>query len=279
MRIDKHRNILRPIFWHSTRLIAFACFAAVVAACSEQFVRPAQVSLHAYQKVGIVPALNKPETEFTPFFARGPVSGAAKGAGIGATGGFLLIPIDPAIGTLVGVILLPVTTSLGALGGLYAQTPEAEAKRIDLLLEEALEEVNFPLQLAKRIAENAVFFPTVEHKVLQNTGSKSVSSDPDYRALSQKGFDVIIEAAIQELGFEADSSKDSLRLFMLANVRVVDTRNNSEIITYQLPYFSPERTLSDWVASQGVALADAIESGLNELASRVVYKSFGRSPM
>ena len=259
----------------------------LIAACSHSVEQPTHLSLHGYNKIGIVPALYNPSLDFDHFFARGPLAGAVKGAAVGAASG-LYIGIEATednarsgglIGAaLIGILLMPVTVPVGAMAGLVAHTPEAEAQRFDELIDKALEQDAFQLQFARRIADHAVFFPTVQHSPLQNIGPKSRNSSSDYRELYANGFDVIIETSVEEIAFEDGSKKDALRLIILAKARIVDASNNESLITYELSYQSPERTIAAWLPSGGKPLAKAIADGLNALASRVIYKSFGRGP-
>ena len=240
-----------------------------------------QLSLHGYHKVGIVPVSYTPEVDFEPYFARGAFAGAVK-CGAASAGGGLAIGMEAAglhpYGALIGDMLLSITVPIGVVGGLAVHTPEAQAQRIEKLIDQALEKDAFQLNFARRIADHAVFFPTVHHHLLLDTGPNSKTSVPDYRALEAEGFDVIIEPAVQEIRLEGGEQKDKLALFISAKVRIVDTSDNTSLITYTLPCRSREKTMAAWVHSSGRALAYAIADGLNELAWRVVYKSFGRSP-
>ena len=288
MRIRDIGRALRHNFSISMRFVVAVSLTAVIAACAYQGTRPAQLPLHGYQRVGIVPALYNPETDFDPFFARGPVSGAVKGAGVGAAFG-MYIGIEatedharsggPVGAALIGILLMPITVPVGAVVGLVAHTPEAEAEQIDVLIEKALQQDQFQLQFAKRIADHAVFFPNVEHEPIVNRGPKSEGVTPKYQTLYEEGFDVVMETAVEEIGFEGGSSKGKLRLFITAKIRIVDAKTNKLLITYDLSHHSPKRPFYAWIRYQGRPLADAIAEGLDDLASRVIYKSFGESPM
>jgi hypothetical protein len=255
----------------------------LIAACSHSIEQPTHLSLRGYNQIGIVPALYNPALDFDPFFARGPLAGAAKGAAVGAASGIYIgdkaTDGRDALGAvLIGILLMPVTVPVGAVTGLVAHTPGAEAQRFDELIDKALEQDAFQLQFAKKIAEHAIFFPTVQHAPLQNIGPKSRNSLSDYRELYANGFDVIIEAGVDEIAFEDGLKKDTLRLVILAKARIVNASNNESLITYELSYQSPERTIAAWLRSSGKPLAKAIADGLNVLASRVIYNSFGRGP-
>ena len=286
MRTFDNGNILHHKFGIWMRVAASVCLTVIISACSYQSTRPTQPSLHGYHRIAIVPGLYSPETDFDPFFARGPVSGALKGAAVGAASG-LYIGIEATednarsgglIGAaIIGILLMPVTIPVGAVVGLFSHTPEAEAERVDVLIEKALRQDQFQLQFAKRIADHAVFFPTVEHEPILNRGPKSISDTPTYQSLYEDGFDAIIETAVEEIGFEGGSSKGKLRFFIKAKMRIVDARDNKSLMTYELSYHSPKRPFDAWIRSQGRPLAEAIAGGLDDLASRVIYKSFGEA--
>lgn len=252
----------------------------MIAACSYPAKRPTKPLLHGYHKIGIVPALYVPETDFDPFFARGPMAGAVKGAGVGGIGGIVVLGSAASLyGAVVGILLLPVTVPAGAIAGSLAQTPETEAKRIDILIAEALEQDDFQLQFGKRIADHAVFFPSVERNLVLDTGPDSAKSIRDYQELYEDGFDAILEVAIQEIGFEDYSGTDRLRLSISAKVRVVATKDKETLLNYELSYRSAERTLAAWIRSEGKLLANTIAAGIDYLAFKLVYKTLGQPAM
>ena len=288
MQTSSIGTILRHSFSIWMSFAAAVSLTAIIAACAFQGDRPPQFALHGYKRIGIAPALYNPETDFDPFFARGPVSGAVKGAGVGAAFG-MYIGIEATkdnarSGGLIGaaiirILMMPVTVPVGAVVGLISHTPEAEVEQLDLLIEKALQQDQFQLQFAKRIADHAVYFPIVEHEPILNCGSKSVTDAPNYQSLNEKGFDAIMETAVEEIDFESGSSKGKLRLFINTKVRIFDARTSKLLIADELSYHSPKRLFDAWVLYQGRPLADAIAEGLDNLASRVIYKSFGESPM
>ena len=152
---------------------------------------------------------------------------------------------------LIGIMLMPVTVPVGAVVGLVSHTPEAEAEWIDILIEKALQQDQFQSQLAKRIADHAVFFPTVEHEPILHRGPRSVHDTPDYQSLYAEGFDVIMKTAVKEIGFVHGSSKEKLKLFIDAKIRMADAMNNKLLITYELSYHSPKRPFDAWILYQG----------------------------
>jgi len=259
-------------------LFALASLAAALVACTGQFHRPTP-PLVGYEKIGIVPVQFNPRTDLNPFFARGPVEGAVKGGGLGGVGGIAgLASIDP-WGALVGVLLLPVTVSAGAIVGVLEHTPKDEAKRIDELIERALLQDQFQLQLAKRIVDHAVYFPAVERDPLLGVGPETFSSTPDYDQFFLNGYDAVIEVGIEEIAFEDVLNKDGLRLAISAKARVVTAKTDDALQAYDLLWRSAPRGLTTWVRQEGRLISQAISAGVDFLASKVVTRSLGPAPM
>lgn len=243
---------------------------------------PPQSLEERYGNIAIVPARYAPETAFITF-TRSPLTGAVKGAGVGAGSGLWVgleaAPYEPLAGVLVGIILLPVTVPLGAIGGLTAYTPKETAQRIELLLDDAVKKEKMPVQLGKRVVREAVYFPQVQQQLLLNIGPDQPRTDTSYKNLVQTGIDTVLELGMAHIGFEGGSpDREHLRIFMIARSRLIRTKDNSVITEREYRYDSPAQTISNWTLHHGQPLIEAFHAGYSELANRIASKLLEQSP-
>lgn len=229
-----------------------------------------------FGNIAIVPARYVPSTEFVTF-ARGPVAGSAKGAGAMASVPLAWgmedthNPYNPLVGLVASILLLPVTVPLGVAAGLTNYTSEETAQQIEMLIDIAVKKENMPLQLGRQVANSTVHLPWVSNRLVLDVGPENFESTSSYTSLSGEGIDTVLEIGILRAGFETcGTGNKHMRLYMVAEARLVRVRDNTVLASQEFRFDSPERPIASWTLQRGSPLANAFNAGYRKIANRIV---------
>lgn len=262
-----------------TLLILMTC--TLLMSCASQPRKPPLDNVERYGTVAIVPAKYQPETQFITF-ARGPVSGGIKGGLEGAGAGFMIgfeaTGYNPIGAILTGILLSPVTIPLGVAGGVNIHTPEDLALRMEQLLKKAVSDEKMSVRVSEMVAKNAVYMPQVLQKIEFDKGPEKISSAPSYSSLVNENIDTVLEIGMLRAGFKLGNKRDTIRLYMDAQARLINVLNNDIIAQHEFSFESRDKTIAGWRSNGGKALHAAFSNGYRELGERVFANLLEQPP-
>lgn len=102
---------------------------------------------------------------------------------------------------------------------------------------------------------------------------KNTSTPQDYRYLSSRGVDTVLEVGLGKVYTEKAYNADLLMLSMTANARVIRTKDNSVLFTDSYEYTASKAlALAEWSKNNGAELTHALQVGYEKLATNI-YRS------
>jgi hypothetical protein len=244
--------------------------------------------------VGVVKAQFQPEAKFDTF-ATGRGSGALKGAGIGAAGGFLVASSIFAHGDCKGegcaavVLLWLVAASIGttvgavygAVTGVQGAVPQQEAERIEDAAKRTLGDLRVQERMREAMVEEARERAQKELVQIDDYGPASPGQKVDYTPLKSQGIDAVLEVSITEIVFETpprqvkyDRADPPLFLTITCRVRLILLQDDKVIYEPKLEMRSEARRLADWEADDSKAFFDELHLLTKRLAEKVVEDVF-----
>jgi hypothetical protein len=245
-----------------------------------------------FGRIGIVPVSSSPKIQFHPEFAKGRLSGAAKGTAVG-TGAGALIGLSiiayagPCSGEgCVGLAIIAAASAVigGVLGGVYGgivgavdAVPKKEAQRIEAAAKNAFNRMGIQKTMALNVYRTSLEFPDYS-SVLLDEEDLIISLPYDFGLLNERGIDTLLELNVKGAGFKEGTGKNPLiAFFMKVNTRLIRTRDGKEIYSGKFQYnLSPKRSPADWFDMDARLLREEIDNCLKELSREIVEELFGK---
>ncbi len=264
------------------------------------------------QAVAVVPASIIPNNNFSTF-AKGRDAGFGNGLGSGAAAGALggaqvaagtgiaavyFLPIFTATGAVVGAVV-------GGISGAANAVPRDDTQKIENLISNAIAELDVQNKLAEHVVSSGTSLtghgftlikgvgPSLREKKPENrsfdatsvlatssavstSGKPSLQEEkPDYRFLSQQGFNLVIEMNVKTLGFSGGTGSDpSISFFMTANSRVVRLSDGAELYSGVTRYESRPHKANEWARDNAAPLQREFEIAYASLAESTIENIF-----
>jgi hypothetical protein len=244
-----------------------------------------------FGKIGISSASSTPKIRFHPEFAKGRLSGAAMGAGIGTGAGALygltLIPpggscrgeacavvaIIAAAGAAIGGVVGGVT---GGITGAVNAVPKEEAQKIETTAKNAFDGISIQKTVALSVFKNALELTDYAFVLLDEEGF-IISTPLDLTFLNERGFDTILELNVEGGGFKEGKGKNPLiALFMKVRTRLIQTTDGKEIYTRKFEYKSSKYRSAEWFDADARLFREEIDNCFKELPKQIVEELFGK---
>lgn len=191
--------------------------------------------------------------------------GAVEGALYGVVAGpaFLLLwPVFIAGGIFVG-------TATGAASGYSADMlAEAEANAQNKLNSGYLQ-----TELLERVQQYGHDHVNLEFIRNPGTDQQYLAEKPDYKFLSGKSIDAVIEVELIRLALELRSASRS-NLVIDARVRLISTHTNTVLSDDTFKFTSPSYTIDEWIVNDAALLTGEIQCGLQRLAEDAIDEIF-----
>ncbi|GEM_PF-2482611 len=115
--------------------------------------------------------------------------------------------------------------------------------------------------------------------VLADRGPRDACEQPDYRPLSQKGIQAVLEVVVRSatLNHEGQSAASPLRLVMTVSRRLIRTVDNAELYSSSIAYTGEEeRTLAEWIGDPE-GFQNELNRAYREIAEKTVEEIFPRT--
>src|SRR5574337_351213 len=214
---------------------------------------------------------------FVPTFevVDGPAEGALRGAGRGLVLGFLV--------TLATVGIFAPEILLGPIRGAMAAEPAVKVEKREAAAREIVEAQGIQDDLRDRVI--AIGCTRTPHTltVLADRGPSASGEQPDYRSLSQKGIQAVLEVVVESVKLQGlldpfGTVNPNLILVIIVNRRLVRTIDNGEILANLITYRGNRndkngRALAKWV-SDPEGFRDELNLAYAEVAAKVVEDIF-----
>ncbi len=247
------------------------------------------------RSVAVVPASVVPENNFLTF-AKGRGAGAAKGAGSGIIDGALygaksaapdfsntanssssLSNITLAITILAATVGATVGAIGGGISGAMKAIPADDVQKAENVIKNSVTDLNVQESLAKHMVASGADLTNYHFRLVKELGPTTKNKKPDYRVLAAQGVDAILEVTITSLGFRGGNGSDpSIWFFMKGRIRVVQTRDGTELYFGTTAYESGPHKLNEWIKDNGIQLQSEFEKAESSIAKRNVENIFLR---
>ena len=263
-------------------LIAFLSFES---SCSRPYLLPPPLSEGTRAKLGnicIVSSEFLPESElFT--FAKGRISGAAKGVagGAGTGAGIVLESGRGATGlAALGVLVIAAAAAAAGavIGGVYGTAtaiPSEKVEEIEACLKRALIELKMQECFRETFFENAKGQTDFNFVLIEEGGPKTPDEKINYEYFKGEGIDTVIELAVLSIGFEGKGGEDpDLLLLVDVRTRVVRISDATVIYENKIEYRSPKRKFTEWIKDEGRPFIEELGTSYNSISEKIIEELF-----
>ena len=128
-----------------------------------------------------------------------------------------------------------------------------------------------PAYLQTRVLEHVQSYgnENVELEFIRLPGDdvKALGGKPDYKALSEKSIDAVLEIELLRVAFRYS-------LVIEARARLVSTRTNTVLSDSPYVYKSERRNLEEWIRDDAAPLTLTIQQGMKSIAEYIVDENF-----
>jgi hypothetical protein len=107
---------------------------------------------------------------------------------------------------------------------------------------------------------------------LPSADPRTLSTTPDYMALSEEAIDVVLEVTLLRLTFKGYGKRAYLEMY--ARARLINARTGEVLSDSTFWSFSESRKLEEWIEDAATPLTEAVERGLQTLAEDIVDDNF-----
>jgi hypothetical protein len=247
-----------------------------------------------FRKIGIVSVPSSPKIQFHPEFAKGRLSGATIGAGIGTGAGALFglslmayggsctgqgceaVLIAAAASAAIGAVLGGVA---GGITGAVHAVPKEEARRIEDTVKNAFDGIIIQKAVAASVFKNALELHDYNF-ILLRQDDFIISTPYDFDLLRQEGIDTVLELNVKGTGFKEGRGENPLiAYFMKVQTRLIRTKDGREIYSREFEYKSSKHLSADWIDRDARLTRAEIDHCFNEFPQQIVEELFReRSP-
>lgn len=253
-------------------IAGLAALATVVSGGCATLPEPPSAAVRAsLGRMMVVPLPSRPAGDFQAF-AIGTGAGAAKGAAIGSAQGLLYSfssgatasgggPYAAAAATIAVAVFTAVGAITGGAVGAASAVPPDVAQRLHATVDDTLERLDLGGKLAAAIVERSC-------KRAELAG-RCISAETQDR-----GIDTAVEVKVTSAGLEAGGADPVARFYLTVLVRAVAVADGSTRYQRDFRYRGNARRYEEWLAEDGRTLAGEFESGIAELAGRILDELF-----
>lgn len=211
-------------------------------------------------------------------YAKGLLAGGFKGAATGPIKFMTNVPFGSCQGAICGAGLLiwaglavTIGPMLGAVEGVLKATPEEEAKKLEQELSKAVDLVTTHLDLTHQVLDAANRIPGLQLDRVKLI-EPAAKVPPDYRALQYSEYGTILEVAVRDIHFQADTENGSLLgLYLKASARIINPETQHVVYENEFTRITPS---ADWRKKSGSAILKALDENIQSLAQSIVNNVF-----
>lgn len=248
---------------------------------------PSEEMRAQFGTIGIVSGRSNPKIQFHPEFAKGRLSGACIGAGmgtgVGALYGLSLIASDGCcIGEGCAVVAIVAAAIGGVIGGVTGSikgavdaVPKKEAQKIEVAAKKAFDGISIQKTLAASVLKDSLELPHYVFVLLEE--DPTISTIFNFSPLKEKGIDTVLELNVKTGGFKEGKGKNPvIAFFTKVHTRLIRTMDGKQIYSREFEYESSKHNSADWLDSEGRLLREEIDNCFRELPRQIVEEIFGK---
>ena len=257
----------------------------LLASCATTQPLPSTESRLQLGNLGVTAISSIPNVDFHTY-ARGWVSGAAKGGATGMFEGLLhsLVEIsrNPPSGAyadpimLITMVLITTTSTIasGIEGGLAA-VPKKTAEETERELQQTIGSVNLADDLVHNIVNTASRRPDVAQYPITYLGKVTSSIDTNIQQWKDQGINSVVEVQLTDAGFRGGSgSRPVVSFYLNARTRLLEIQTGNLIFARDFQFMSHSLPIADWFSNRSQALATSFVQALQGLAERIIDELF-----
>jgi hypothetical protein len=247
---------------------------------------PSEEAMKQLGTVAIVPARFLPEYTFDTF-GKGRFSGVGKGAAagtaIGALDGLIMTGATAIAIPPLAVLVLPffivggaaIGAVTGGVVGAVNALPGAKAEEIDMLIKNAMAELNIQETMGVHIIQAGQNIPENHFEFVSGYGPVNDNERPDYHFLKERDIRAVLEVKVKKLGFEGGKGSDpEITFFMNVQARLIQVPDGIEIYSGIFEHKSKNLKASTWANNDAQLLREEIERSYKNLAERIMEELF-----
>ncbi|RZU36930.1 hypothetical protein EV700_3143 [Fluviicoccus keumensis] len=261
-------------------VLACTLTMAVLPGCASAPVIPAAVP--AAPVVAVLATDDLPVVSFDGF-AHGKLKGAAQTGG--AT--FLACGASMMQGTCTGglcgglaVFILGICTVAGGVGaatGAVLAPPGGQVKAAEAGLTAAAQAQQVQEALRQHILA-AMTKQGLRTAPLEAAQASALIQGGDFTSLADAGVGQALVVTVTRAGTQGDGINAPVQGYMQAHLRLVDTRDNRELLVRDIRYEGERHKILDWSADNGQPLLAMLEHAYDVLGEQAVESAFLRYP-
>jgi hypothetical protein len=220
--------------------------------------------------VALTAARYAPETRIKGPGQTGGKAGIAIG-GLGAAAATLASCLNP-LAILTCPSMLLTMTALGATaGGVIGHqiNSRVSGSQIEAAGPENLDNPRTQLVLRDRVLQQARASTSTSYVAVDHPAPASPADRPDYRPLSARGIDTVVEVALLELSTEGRPVQ-GLSLALTSRIRVIRAASGAVIGEETFRYRSEPHPYDKWTDPEANVFRAALDLGYQSIAERVV---------
>jgi hypothetical protein len=223
--------------------------------------------------VAVVPANAVVRTYFEPAFARGKVTGASKGAGLGAVYGFFGsfdVLKGGELAIFIWPIVAPITTIAGAVGGAQggskAAVPSEDVEAAQgLICEDGSK--NIQESFAQHLLTAGTNITGYRFQIAGEAGKPGLGTG--------NSADLTVETEISSVGFVGGEGKNpAISLSIDATVKAMNLSGDTEVYRGQKRYISLPKPLGVWAENKAALLKQEVDAALTSIAEQAADELF-----
>lgn len=270
--------------------------------CAHQSPYPSEAIRAQFNTIGVVSVQDAPEVHFY-LPAKGPISGAGRGAAIGARTGlgacaWLGEPPHDSAGLMlclaIGLALTPPGAVIGAVSGAMTALPAATVEKAEAILRQKLTEAKVQDIVRNAVVREArrqtrytfivdyvpIFQLTPQTEVAAGEGPRVRDERTTYREWTDSNAETLLEVRVESLTLDGLQDMDpTLQLEMTVRTRLLRARDHVELYNSLWTYSGAKRRLAEWAVNEAKPFRSEVERCLSSLANLMAEALFVMYPL
>jgi hypothetical protein len=254
------------------RLVAWCALLLAAALCGCTGGAPRLLSEPDKARLGtiaVTAARYAPDTRIKGPGQKGGKAGIAIG-GLGAAAATVASCLNPLAFFTCPTMLLTMTALGATAGGVIGHQINARlsGSEIEAAAPDDVDDSRTQLALRDWVIRHARAHTSLDYVAVDEPAPASRADQPDYRPLSARGIDSVVEVALLELSTEG-RPKQGLALAMVSRVRVIRAASGAVLGEEIIRYRSDAHPYEKWIDKDGNIFRAALERGYQSIAERI----------
>ena len=258
--------------------------------CAHQPPYPSEAIRAQFNTIGVVSVQDPPEVHFY-LPAKGPISGAGRGAAIGAQiafgigqvcmkGAYDQTGFGLALCLGLGLALTPPGAVIGAVSGAMTALPAATVEEAEAILRKRLAEAKVQDIVRNTVVGEARRQTRYTFIVAAGEGLHARDEPPTHREWTDSNVETLLEVRVESLTLDGLLDMDPmLQLEMTVRTRLLRARDHVELYNSTWTYSGAKRRLAEWAVDGAKPFRSEVERCLSSLTNLMVESLFVVYPL